>query len=208
MAALPLKPSSWIKLAKVKRRLKHTDPICIQLGSGQNLFSGWINVDSHTDADLELDMRGPLPFKENQVQYIYTEHFLDHLDYPNGVRNTLRECHRVLKQGGIIRIVVHDADRILRAYVTHDDEFFLSAGLIDQNEHEPPSRIEAVNHIFRFNGFHQFIFDFETLQGALLQAGFRSVIRSACNQSAHLELNRDRDTKDRFVQSLYIEAEK
>ena len=65
-----------------------------------------------------------------------------------------------------------------------------------------PPFIAWVNLIYRFNGFHQFIYDFEMLEAVLTQAGFSRVIRSSYRSSEIDELNLDSDIADRAVQSI------
>jgi len=54
-----------------------------------------------------------LPFTDMMFNYIFSEHFFEHLFLDEAV-DLLRECRRVLTPGGVIRICVPDAD--LRTY--------------------------------------------------------------------------------------------
>ena len=54
-----------------------------------------------------------LDFPEASVDFVYSEHFLEHL-FLNEALALMRECFRVLKPMGIMRTVVPDAD--LRTY--------------------------------------------------------------------------------------------
>jgi hypothetical protein len=107
-----------------------------------------------------------------------------------------------------MRAIVHDAERLLRAYVDKDTCFFHQIGALDVAGNNASSLIAAVNHLFRFNSFHQFIYDYETLETEFLRAGFSSVHRSAFRGSLTSELNLDLDLPDRAPQSLYVEAVK
>jgi len=51
--------------------------------------------------------RGYLPFDDNTFDAVYHCHFIEHIEY-NQVLNFLSECLRILKVGGIIRIVFPD----------------------------------------------------------------------------------------------------
>ena len=106
-----------------------------------------------------------------------------------------------------MRAVVHDADRLLRAYVDRDAAFFRQIGALDSPGGNA-QLIIAVNHLFRFNGFHQFIYDYEALESEFLKAGFSSVCRSTFRGSSVAALNLDRELSDRAPQSLYVEAVK
>ena len=67
-------------LTKVKKFIS-LSTIKLNLGCGPNLKKGFINIDLSKKANLRLDLRKPLPFKGNTVDYIYSEHFFEHLSY-------------------------------------------------------------------------------------------------------------------------------
>jgi predicted SAM-dependent methyltransferase len=196
-------PRQW----RSRYQLKKSDDLKVQIGSGPNPVAGWVNIDGGWYADIQIDLRHTLPLRTGSVAYIFTEHFLDHLEYPNGIGRLLSECNRVLKPGGIMRAIVHDAELLLRAYVNKDLGFFRQIGAFDEKD-DNPSLITVINHLFRFNGFHQFIYDYETLKSEFFKAGFSTVHRSEFRQSLIPELNLDMDSPDRAPQSLYIEAVK
>lgn len=197
-------PQEW----RTRYRLRTSYDLKVQIGSGPNPVHGWVNIDAGCRADIQMDLRRTLPLRAGSVAYIFTEHFLDHLEYPNGIGRMLSECHRVLKPGGTMRAIVHDAERLLRAYVDTDTDFFLRIGALDTSGNNPSSLIAIVNHLFRFNGSHQFIYDYPTLEREFLRAGFSSVYRSTFQGSATHELNLDLDLPDRAPQSIYVEAVK
>ena len=88
----------------------------LHLGCGKIYFDGWINIDSDSDeADLKHDLRNPLPYENNSVDFIYNEHFIEHLTVKEGLR-FLSECFRVLKKGGVLRIAGPSLDYIMFHY--------------------------------------------------------------------------------------------
>lgn len=50
-----------------------------------------------------------LPFESSSFGFVYSEHFLEHLTR-SLVLELLRECHRILKVGGVLRTVIPDAN--------------------------------------------------------------------------------------------------
>lgn len=67
---------------------------------------GYINVDwqSIVEPDVNHDLNVfPYPFKDHQFEEIEAYHILEHLDRPFEV---MRELHRILKPGGVLRIKV------------------------------------------------------------------------------------------------------
>lgn len=65
---------------------------------------------------LVRDLRKPLPFRENAFSVVYASHVLEHL-YLVEAQRLLCECRRVLKSGGVIRLVVPDLRSIIAEYL-------------------------------------------------------------------------------------------
>ena len=200
--------SAWVDLRgrfsprqrALLKQLRSQRGLKLHIASGPSKKEGWVNVDGAADADVQVDLRRPLPLASDSVAMMFSEHFVDHLQFPDVVGRFLGECYRILEPGGRLRIVVHDAELVARAYLKRDEEFFrIAMG-------GAPPLIETVNNIFRFNGFHQFIYDFEALGMVLRRAGFDAVVRSSFRGSEVPELNLDCDEPDRELQSLYVEG--
>lgn len=68
------------------------------------------------DNVLARDLRKGLPFEAGSVDAVYHSHVLEHLDR-DAVPGFLREIARVLRPGGIQRIVVPDLEGIVRDYL-------------------------------------------------------------------------------------------
>ena len=68
-------------------------------------------------AILHWDLLNGIPFGDNAFDVLYHSHFLEHLD-KNLATFVLRECYRVLKPGGSIRIAVPDLYAIVMRYVS------------------------------------------------------------------------------------------
>lgn len=74
------------------------------------------------------DLTKGLPFKDNSVNVVYHSHFLEQLER-QAAKNLLLEIKRVLKLGGILRIVVPDFEVVCKKYISH-----LAACEINQEE--------------------------------------------------------------------------
>ena len=59
-----------------------------------------------------------IPFATNSIDAVYHNHLLEHFDR-NVARNFLFEIKRVLKPGGIHRMVIPDFEKAVRAYISH-----------------------------------------------------------------------------------------
>jgi predicted SAM-dependent methyltransferase len=157
------------------------------------------------------DARRGLPFEDDSVRAIFTEHVLEHLDYTEEVPSFLSHCLRVLEPGGLLRIVVPDAERYLRAYVQGTWEpLFALRPLADQRDHwlggRYHTRMEVINAVFRQGIEHHFAYDAETLCFALEHAGFHGARQCAFGESQAPDACLD--NAGRASESLYVEATK
>ena len=90
----------------------------LNLGCGSRTFSLWDNIDHDPECapDHLLDLgNDPLPYADNSVEAIYFSHALDHLTFREG-QFILGECLRVLRPGGVLRVVVCDLATFVLAY--------------------------------------------------------------------------------------------
>lgn len=78
----------------------------------------WLNLDYTPlgPAVQQADLLGPLPLASATMEVVYSSHFIEHVPRPR-VRALLLECHRVLKPGGLLRLVVPDLLEICSRYV-------------------------------------------------------------------------------------------
>ncbi|MBN2198089.1 methyltransferase domain-containing protein, partial [Candidatus Wolfebacteria bacterium] len=122
----------------------------LHLGCGLNTPEGWLNVDGSWNAwlmkfsflrkiigKLKLipqkqlniawksdilihDLRKLLPFNDNSFKVIYMSHLLEHF-YLNEAKKLLKECFRVLKPGGILRVMVPDLEEMINNYIKKEN---------------------------------------------------------------------------------------
>ncbi len=71
-----------------------------------------------------LDVSRRLRFPDATFDCIYASHLLEHL-HPDVAENCLREAHRVLRPGAILRLAVPDLDQMVAAYDPADPDEFL-----------------------------------------------------------------------------------
>jgi predicted SAM-dependent methyltransferase len=147
----------------------------LHLGCGPQILAGWVNLDNvkYPGIDRVLDVTRGLPFKD--VSLIFAEHFIEHLAYTDAL-NLLRECRRVLREDGILRLSTPNLDWV---WMTH---YRLS-----MPEPEEVQACFALNRAFRGWG-HQFLYNERTLRATLLDAGFSNVVRLEYGESPHAEL--------------------
>ena len=90
----------------------------LNLGCGNRYHHSWINMDfSPRGADvIAHNLYKGIPSESNTFDVVYHSHLLEHFPkkYAPGF---LQECYRVLKLGGILRVVVPDLEQIVRWYL-------------------------------------------------------------------------------------------
>jgi len=79
----------------------------LNLGCAVIQLKGYINIDKYVKADIKLDLLKPLLYKDKTVDEILLSHVLEHFTLKEG-RIVIRECHRLLKDDGILHIRVPD----------------------------------------------------------------------------------------------------
>lgn len=99
----------------------------LHVGCGMVYKPGWINIDNNSDnniekLDLNLDLANPLPFPDNSVDFIFNEHFLEHLTVDEGKR-AVSEFMRVLKPHGVLRIAMPDLKNTVANYLKPKEQW-------------------------------------------------------------------------------------
>ncbi|WP_038029196.1 class I SAM-dependent methyltransferase [Thermonema rossianum] len=92
----------------------------LNLGCGYRYHPDWVNIDfvSTGPGVLAHDLRKGIPFPDNHFDVVYHSHVLEHFPKEEAA-GFLRECYRVLKPGGILRVAVPDLEQIVREYLRH-----------------------------------------------------------------------------------------
>jgi predicted SAM-dependent methyltransferase len=204
-----------------RRRLAGLDGCRVNIGFGYRPTPGWVNIElGSTFPDFYFwDCRRGLPFSDNKVAAIYSEHVFEHFDPEIDAALFLRECLRCLRPGGVLRIVVPDAEAYLRAYGGRWERLAVMHPLEQSQEgwrdKEPNykgqktvyrTQMQLINEVFRQGYQHKYAYDEETLVLALRAAGFSQVIPQSFGVS--LDLDMAPDNEARQAHSLYIEAVK
>jgi SAM-dependent methyltransferase len=83
-----------------------TGPVKYNLGCGRDYKEGFVNCDvlAHVKADKHFDLETfPYPIDDATADEVFMDNVLEHLD---DVPRTMTELHRVLKPGGVAKIIV------------------------------------------------------------------------------------------------------
>jgi predicted SAM-dependent methyltransferase len=173
---------------RVIRRYSITHGVMkLHIGCGQNILAGWLNSDycPRSAHILHLDARRTFPFANNHFDYVFSEHVIEHLHYSDGLK-MLRECRRILKETGRIRISTPDLSFLIN--LNSEDKSTLQKQYIkwatENFLHDAPCYEGAfvINNFFRDWG-HLFIYDERTLCDSLKTAGFNRIVKCGLNES-------------------------
>lgn len=188
------------------QRLKFAD-----IGCGWNSHPNLINVDFDWNPKIDLcwNITTGLPFESGSLEGLFSEHCLEHFPLPVAAA-ILRDCHRSLRKGGRIRVVVPDASIYVDLYtrarngesVTFPyEDIHRFPGVLD-----PMLHLNRVFYQDRHSPFgHRFMYDTEMMAKLLAQCGFVNIERQdfRTGKTATLLV----DTPERRIESLYIEAD-
>ena len=108
----------------------------------------------------------PLPIDSNSAEIIYSSHTIEHIN-DQAAKNMFKECFRVLKEDGFLRIVAPDIDLCYRAYKDQNYHFYYWAKfknntdpqLISNVNLNKPLNKSSIQQLF----LHRFAFNVSTL---------------------------------------------
>jgi SAM-dependent methyltransferase len=103
------------------------------------------------------DLINGIPFVSESLEIIYCSHVLEHLTKNDGAQ-LLRECYRVLKKDGLLRLVVPDLDKAFDMYRDGKsqemlDLFFYTSDDPDFSAHKYGYNFAMLDRLLTENGF-------------------------------------------------------
>jgi len=111
----------------------------VNLCCGTQSIPGYLGVDFGGPVDLKLDLRvDNLPFADNSLQVLVCISAINYFTRHRG-QEIIREVHRVLRPGGVVRFGVQDMEWIARRYVERDIAFFFQKLPDGQDRFEGPT---------------------------------------------------------------------
>jgi cyclopropane fatty-acyl-phospholipid synthase-like methyltransferase len=146
---------------------------------------------------------------------VYASHLFEHLA-KHDAAVFLKEARRVLRPGGVIRLVVPDLRRLAEAYVEAlaggDDrasERFLYALNMHADQTYGPDRTVLVRLVNWLQGYphqHKYMYDAATLGSVVSSHGFRAVRAATYGRSELIPEIADVEHTAEGIPSVYVEA--
>ena len=192
-------------------------------------------LDMIPDNIMVYNIARGLPFESDSIDVIYHSHMLEHIDRDIS-KFFLLEVKRVLKQGGVHRIVVPDLENVCKAYFAHflksetdpeecqKHDLYIAA-LLEQSVRKEAYGTSLQKPLRRFleNAFlgdarkrgetHQWMYDKINLKTILVNLGYKEVHIQEYNTSLVENWNKygldiDQNGNQYKPNSLYVEAVK
>ncbi|ROR37205.1 class I SAM-dependent methyltransferase [Kitasatospora cineracea] len=159
-------------------------PTKVQIGGGSHQLDGFFNIDLVPPADFLWDVREGIPLETGTVELLFTEHFLEHIDYPRSAKGFAREAFRVLSPGGQIITGVPDAAHVLSRYPAApvEAEEMIGRWYAKRTCREDINTyLDLINYVFRDQDDdpsytpHLWAYDAEKLSQLFTEAGFTTI---------------------------------
>jgi len=121
-----------------------------------------------------LDITKGIPYADGTADAVYASHVLEHLYRADALR-LLTEIHRILKPGGVVRLVMPDLRAMARAYL-HDEgpdaAIRFNEQLLMRDANRPSGWVGRLKIQWADHHSHKFMYDAPLLIRDLLDAGF------------------------------------
>jgi SAM-dependent methyltransferase len=201
----------------------------LNLGCGSRVLPGWVNADYALGArlakwplfgavnrrlglfDLDWhpdivihDLTRPFPWAAGSAEVVYSSHTLEHFTRDDG-RRFLTECYRVLRPGGVLRIVVPDLRHEVQRYLDGElraEDFVENLYVIFRRSANPLKT--ALGPWLQFP--HKCMYDTPRLVAILRELGFDAGARAAFD-SAIADI-RAIELPDRTTHAVIVEGRK
>lgn len=203
--------------------------VYFQYGCGLSAPEGWINYDSSPTLRLQRlpaigglfarqvrfpvdvaygDVVKGLPLADESADGAYCSHVLEHLSLAD-CRTALRETRRVLKPGGVFRLVLPDLAFLARTYL--EGEGPEAAPTFMRKSHlgveTRPRGAGAAARAWLGNSKHLWMWDYPALAAELEKAGFRDIRRARFGDSGVAAYDAV-ELESRWTNCLGIQAHK
>jgi len=213
------------------------EKLYLNLGCGDTAPDGWVNCDSswHAQASkvpglhrlLEamglasgarwpkniqyLSLARRFSWASGSVDCVYASHVFEHLS-ARVAENLMKESHRILKTGGVLRVVVPDLLYHARKYVSSwsdtrsgAEEFLTVTHLRLPEERSLIRRMYGL--IMDYPNLHKNMYDEVTLREVFVRHGFTEIRSAQYGVSHYIDAIRSVEARtDGYEGSLYLEA--
>jgi predicted SAM-dependent methyltransferase len=95
----------------------------LNVGCGNKYHKDWINIDMYSNNSdvISCNLLNGIPFHDEKFEILYHSQVLEHFPKEKAF-DFMKECYRVLKKNGTIRVVVPDLENIVNEYKKYLNE--------------------------------------------------------------------------------------
>jgi predicted SAM-dependent methyltransferase len=209
--------------------------IYAQYGCGHAAHNEWINFDASPTLQLQLlpfvglfirpllnttfpkgvqygNIIKGLPMEENSCDGLFCSHVLEHLSLDD-FRKALKNSYKVLKPGGVFRLIVPDLEFAAKEYMeglkNNDPQAsikFLGENTLVGTQNRPNTFKGKISSLFG-NSNHLWMWDTVSLKNELTEAGF-SNIRQCFFHDSEDEMFSKVETESRYENAIAFECQK
>jgi SAM-dependent methyltransferase len=165
-------------------------PIAYKLTGANRYYSVNEYVSLLTDNYfVHHDLSYNIPLEDGCVDNLYSSHFLEHLHRADAI-SLLKECRRVLKPGGRLRLSIPDLKYAVQLYLSGERDKSMRDFFFVEDKENDYSR-------------HKYMYDFEMISSILQDVGFTNVTKSEYQIGEVPDLDK---LDNREQESLFVEA--
>lgn len=179
----------------------------LNIGCGTDLKEGFCNIDLGKMADACFDVRNKMPFKDGSIEFIYSSHFVEHLEHSELIFH-FQECYQMLFENGELRMAIPDFKESMKAYLDDNHERLekvKSSFPISNPSGMPDQLLVYMDYLVRAiheYGTHKQILDFEKIRSMLVFSGF------AADRIRQVDYDPKIDLEKRKMAFFYVLAER
>jgi len=157
---------------------------------------------------LHFDILKGIPLDSSSLSGINMSHIFEHFTRDDGSK-LLRECYRLLKPGGVVRISCPDLFLYAKAYVNHDISFFDSIAIRKACMYEGLTTYGDlfISKAYDNENGHKWFYDAESVINLLNEVGFTKAEQRNLHESS-LPYIENVEPSFRQSETFYVEATK
>jgi predicted SAM-dependent methyltransferase len=150
-----------------------------------------------------------IPAENESADFVYSSHMIEHLSRWEAL-SFVRECRRVLRRGGVLRLVTPDLEVMVNDYLGGTSPFALTAttpadAFCLEYRAYANSQVNLVRGLVRkliSGDSHQWLYDHVSISELLREGGFNNITRCSYQRG----LTPDLSAVEHRERSLFVEA--
>ncbi|HJZ23925.1 MAG TPA: methyltransferase domain-containing protein [Candidatus Babeliales bacterium] len=192
----------------------------INLGCGYEHFpQGWLNIGLFDEKDisyaqikkindayvLHFDLTNELPIEAGSIEYIYSSHFLEHIQFQQAI-DLFKRLKKSLVKGGVVKLEVPDLNLWICKYYENDEKFFKNFYRLIKSFPNFKTKGEIfAGQIFGYG--HKWAYDSDSLRDLLQRAGFANITQKKYGDSSIFKIEPPESLrKIRKIETICFEA--